>query len=402
MQKFGARAQFPVEKIYFPFICLVMALTFTSLIHVSLGIEYIAIVALLVVTNYKHLDQDVLFWVVTMGLVLFMLLMSGRYGERGFNAPIYHALKFVNLAAAHTFAFIIAGFTRKQKRALIAITVLALCISVVFSVVYTLTVNEYAIRHSDDYGIAQIIDFNQSYSVVFLLCFSLVLMLFSRKKLIRIISLLLVVLSILFLLVAMFTTALLMGILAIGLVLAISCWKKSKTSFLILLILVCILVYGVYLIADPLSDWLFEITSDMNWITRGRIQSVIDTILFTEHENPYTYDRRMELASYSIDTFKENPLFGVGYNGFGYGVIGSHQEWADMLGVFGICGTTVFALLMLLSIRKIYRQRLDTASFTAFTTSLILFIVLGFLNPCLNMPCLLMMFVIIPNLSVFL
>ena len=77
----------------------------------------------------------------------------------------------------------------------------------------------------------------------------------------------------------------------------------------------------------------------------------------------------------------------------------SHLFIREQLGVFGIIGTATFAVLIAYISKKIVKSISNKTDIYAFYLALLLFVVLGFLNPCLSLPILCVVFVIAPNIS---
>ncbi|MBB1140539.1 hypothetical protein [Myroides sp. WP-1] len=99
---------------------------------------------------------------------------------------------------------------------------------------------------------------------------------------------------------------------------------------------------------------------------------------------------RTILASNSINTFLENPLWGIGVPDKGsFNLIGEHMPWADFLGQYGMIITALIYLVFLLLFKKIFLQPrkisnklLNPANKTIF----ILFILGNFISPMIFYP----------------
>ena len=144
---------------------------------------------------------------------------------------------------------------------------------------------------------------------------------------------------------------------------------------------------------------VIKLTANMNYVLQNRIRYVFQDILNVSSGISYNHERREELASYSLNTFKEHPLLGVGYSGYGYGVIGCHQEWPDMLGVFGLLGSIVVWGVIIRMIVVTYKGLTSREEKDLFLVLAAMFGILGFLNPCLGSPLLFALFVIAPNVK---
>lgn len=207
------------------------------------------------------------------------------------------------------------------------------------------------------------------------------------------------VVSVCFAFSSLYTTALLFVFLGAALCFISVLYRKSPKSVYFLIFLVLFLLILGTVFNEQISDYLYGITENLNWIVRARVQSVIDTIFQTDHGNWYNTDRRNELANYSLKTFKENPLLGVGYYGYGYGVIGCHQEWYDMLGVFGVLGCVYGIFILIFNTRFAYKEAKTKMDKDALMISVVMLLMLGFLNPCLSKQILFFVYVVAPNIS---
>ena len=392
-----------ISKIVFLMICMIMFsiyLPFFASRLFGLTSLLIAVILLIFVSSidlnsvYKMLPSACLCLIC-----LVLLLVSGRWKERGFSAPIFHAYKFIYLFLAHTMYIVLRFLTHGQKRTSIMAATGAAILTSAYSSFYSLTIDRYAMRYGNYVGVA---DFNQVYGIVFFVIILFSALLFYQKNA-RVNVYLFGCFVIFFgmICISLFTTALLLMLLGIIICLFANIYEKSSPFIRVILFLLMLLLIGMlFMFSNTISDWIFKSTEDVDDVLRVRLRSVSDRIFDTEHNlEGYNADRRGELADYSMQSFKANPIFGVGYTGFGYGIIGNHQEWQDMLGVFGLFGSAVVIGVILIMTNQIFkgiRKKVDKISFTV---SLLLFVLLGFLNPCFNPQVLIAVFVIAPNIS---
>lgn len=334
-------------------------------------------------------------------VTLLMLIISGRMSERGFNAPIENEIKFVFILFIQCAAMTMRLLDRKKKRIILIATFVTISISCLVSVFYAATQDIYAIRNYEEKGFTNVMDFNQTYAVPF--AFALILfLLLSTKKIEmrkRLLPIGFLVLSAYFVFVSLYATALMFIGVAIGMSFLPALYRKSKKIFIVFMCTCFLLILLCFLFNQQISDFLYKFTEDMNWIVRARVRSVIDTVFQTDHGNWYNTDRREELANYSLATFMQHPLFGVGYSGYGYGVIGCHQEWYDTLGVFGLAGGAYILFMMIFNTRQVYLYSETQLDKDALLISVMMLAVMGFLNPCFNKQVLFMVYVVAPNLS---
>lgn len=388
------------QTISFVISTLTVGLAFLSFIDSSFGTKALLVGILLALLNLRNryliqILPSMLFCFV----VLFLLLVSGQISVRGFNAPINHAMKFVYMFCAFSVAIIMKDFSDKQKRIIILTGILSAVISSVISSYFALTKDVYAIRYASERGYNSVADFNQIYAITILLVVIAVSILSQRRK-----KSLLLILSIICMGVcisaSLFSTAILLVIMGIGIAWFFNSYRESPRRVILIVCFLFVMLLMIYIFNNQISDFIYNITERMNWVVRDRLRSVADSLLGTDHGISYSYDRRDELAWYSLTSFLKHPLLGVGYVTYGYGVIGCHQEWQDLLGVFGIMGSCIVIIIFILMSRFIWKKSCDNIDRMSFLIALLLLFVLGFLNPCLSIPVLIVVFVIAPNVKV--
>lgn len=336
------------------------------------------------------------------GFVLFMLFFSGQRNVTGFNAPIKHALKFVHLL----FAFICYLFFRyaaseKEKIILIYVVFFAAAASCLRSIYLVYTGNDYAIRYAARYGYSgDVAGFAQIYGIPLLIVIVWSLLFNGEKKKFKEKILLIGLLAIYlyFIYVSLMTTALILTVIGILLFVLIKMvHKNAATSIMVLISLLLLAILTLFVFPNQIMSVVIKLTENMNYVLQDRIRYVFQDMLNVSSGISYNHERREELASYSLNTFKEHPIFGVGYSGYGYGVIGCHQEWPDMLGVFGLLGSIVVWGIIIRMIIVTYKGLESREEKDLFLVLVAMFGTLGFLNPCLGSPLLFALFVIAPN-----
>lgn len=337
--------------------------------------------------------------------VLLLLVFSGQISARGFNAPIKHALKFVHILYAFS-AFIFVRYIAKEGErkffvvAMLFVTALSCfrSLSLVLS-----SGNAYAIRYASRYGYeTDVSGFYQVYAIPFYVVIVFFLLTYREyKKTIHTILLIGVLgIYLYFIAISLFTTALILTAIGILLFYFYKALRDNRSVFLMgLLALFIVLFLIIVVFPGQIMDLVINLTKNLNYVIRDRLLYVAESILNVSSGISYNHERREVLASYSLDTFKSHPLLGVGYSGYGYGVIGCHQEWYDMLGVFGLIGSIIiFAILIKLFV-EVYRDLDSRNKKDLFIILSGMFILLGFLNPCLSDPLLIALFVVVPNLK---
>ena len=383
-------------------ILTVIFITFCSFSRDSFGMECIILSIVLLILNLsiKSIMEFLPFILISM-VTLLLLFFSGQASVRGFNAPINHALKFVNLMFTAAVSIGMRNLPKKYKLSILRVAILSITISVLNSLYNVIIVNKYALRYYAELEFTTVADFDQFYGICFVLCVLIcALFLWNKGYKIRKFVPVCIIMS-LFVCLSLYVTGLLICMLGVSIAFAIYMYLRNKRRATVSAIVVMLALVIVLVFRNQISDFIYSITEPLNFILRDRLRSVADMVLRTDHNLAYSYDRRNELAGYSLNAFYQHPLFGVGYESYGYGVIGCHQEWQDMLGVFGAIGTSIFISLMIWFIKFVIKNVNNKADIYVFSMAFILFFILGFLDPCLSLPVLFAVFIIAPNISLF-
>ena len=386
--------------------CILMALS-VSVYFIGLDgmgtIEFLISLSIMLFGFNNYRMAKVLPIAVLTFFVLLMLVLSGKMGQTGFNAPIKHALKFVHLLFAFVcFSFFNYGANIKQKKFFVITVLLAAAISCIQSIYLVFAGNDYAIRYASRYGFSAegVAGFSQIYGIPALVLIVSSTLFNDRKKTFwqKVLLILLLGIFFYFIGVSLFTTALLLTVLGIVFFMFLKMLRRdARTTLIIMMASIVLALMIIFVFSDQTMSLIKDLTSGMNYISRDRIQFIAGKLLLVSSDLTYSYDRRLELAGYSLQTFEDNPFFGVGYFEYGYGVIGCHQEWADLLGVFGLFGSTIVIIVLLGMFASLFRVLKTQEEKDLFFVLITMFIVLGFLNPCLGSPFLLALFVVMPN-----
>ena len=375
-------------------------LVFFSYTNASFGIECILLSVLLLLLNLKTRYIMELFPFISIcGITIIMYFFSGQTSVRGFNAPVNHVLKFVYLMFTVALSIGMRELSKKNRAKAIKWMLVSVLISVMISAFYAIFVDKYAIRYPEERGLHNVVDFAQFYGICIILCVLMFALLRFKKRYVIWKQILYCFPIIVCIAVSLYVTGVLITAIGFGIGFAFHKCDSSKPKAALWAFII-ILLFGIMItFSTQISDWIYKITEPLNWILKDRLRSVADTIFKTNHNLSYSYDRRDELANYSLTTFKNHPVFGIGYKEYGYGTIGGHQEWQDLLGVFGIVGAIILGLAFLFLVKITVKNIDNQIDLHAFYIAVIVFFILGLLNPCLNLPVLTAVFVVAPNIS---
>lgn len=384
-------------------VTVLLAFYYFSPLTKSFGlIRYFLSIFMLLVTYTRKSLTRVLPTFLFTSAVLLLLVLSGRLSERGFNAPISHATHFTAWLIVTVIAEYLKRAGKELQRYFIQLALFFLSVSTLISIYYVLRVNQYAIRFNEAYGLTNVLRFSQTYAICLLSdCLFFVILCTRKQKTASIHSWLFFVFALftICIILSLFATALILMLIGMLLGIAILMHDRHKIALVILIglaILLGILVLGF---PEQIANLIYSLTENLNWIIRLRVRGIVDLLLQTDLSTEYTMERRTELAFYSLTTFRNHPLLGIGYRGFGYGIIGMHQEWFDLLGTFGLFGTILFAAIFGTYLRSIYLSCVDTMDKRTFLLCLCLFLVLGFLNPCMSFQVLFVLMCVAPHVS---
>lgn len=374
-----------------------MFLIFFSYTKDVLTMEALIIGSVLVLINLRRrIPVDIMLAFMLCIFALLQLVMSGRITERGFNSPISHAYKFIYLFFIIVLSNYMGRLSEEHRKSIITLVFLVSAGVSLYSIFYCQITSEWAIRDSQ-FGNDFIIGFEQVYGYLIIASLLFLSMMYQTGKKSRwnIMILLIFVLVIIY---SRLTTALLLLGVGVAIGLIIYFLEKKQTKFVVLMI---ILIFGIILLfafSETVTLMLYRLAENFNWETEARLKSLIDMIFGGKSNTFYSLDRRIELGYYSISSFKDHIFFGIGYSDYEYGTIGGHQEWMDLLGVFGLFGGIAFLITIFLALRNRYLKA-DYLGRRCILLSSIIFFTLGFLNPCLNNVCLASVLVIAPNIS---
>ncbi|HFU4451055.1 TPA: hypothetical protein ACGPAN_001119, partial [Streptococcus suis] len=172
--------------------------------------------------------------------------------------------------------------------------------------------------------------------------------------------------------------------------------SKSKL-FRFVLISVVSLLYGL---KELIADSLYALANQniFYWSTNNKIVAIAN-VLVGNFEQTDTLSRRDMLASQSMESFYKNPVLGIDFKNHVAGNIGGHMQWADDLARFGIFGNLIIIINYIMIAVYTIKTSKDKIVRDSMMATWITFVILGFLNPLLSGPILMMIFVVIPLLN---
>ena len=336
----------------------------------------------------------------TMSMIALVALIGLRYylnhsDVEGYFAPIYHLVKYLRIIHL---PFIIEIFNRinaKSKRHLVTIVLIGVLLTDLISIYYTVS-NPLAIRYresfNDEIVYHGIIRFSQIFSFgiinVFLFLRAINKYIEFKKRLYLII---LLVINSIMLIRAQLMTPVLVMFLCLILYLYLATEKSKK---ILLGIPLLIIVYFSY---EPLLQGILQIIRrmDSNIMTR-RLEAILNLALFTGGQiNSIT--ARQAKVDISLNSFKSNPILGIGFSDFNGNTVGCHQDWFDIMAVSGIIVFLFIMIFLIIQYRRTAVEISNRNGHNMLTAAFISFIVMGFLDPCIDSNILITVFVISSN-----
>ena len=331
---------------------------------------------------------------------LFLLFISGRFGERGFNAPIANAYKYAFLFICAVLSVFTKSLDGQRKALVVKAAIIVYVFTELVSIYYAVFVNEEAIRYAHRLGFRFVAIFDQVFAAPFVMsCLVLMLRQGKLSRFDKWFAIGGVVITGLFSFLSGIMTCFLLTVIGASAAFVLSTQGSKKKYVIILLVAIAVCIV-VYVYRQQISDAVYQITENLAPDFRRRLRYVADEMLGTEHYNEgYEHEGRERLIAVSLNSFQRSPIFGVGYWEYGILTIGAHTEWVDMLGVFGLVGTALFGVSVYILCRGIYIRTDNKTDRISYLIALGISFVLGFIDPCLMMPVLMMVFVVAPNIS---
>lgn len=278
-----------------------------------------------------------------------------------------------------------------EKKRIFKLAFMCIIGTIMLSLYYVVFVEPLAIRYA---GVIQLFgsgDFMLMYSIA-LAMGPLLFLILERLKHKMKSSILIIGLILMFtcLIVCKLVTSIVVAVISILVMFII----KQKKKFLLIPFICTLAWFSKTFIAK-----MFYYIADKKiffWSTNDKIIAVAN-LLSGNTANINTLSDRYMLARWSLQSFMENPLFGINWKDHVYGKIGCHMQWADDLGRYGLLGNVLLIVNYVYLVRYTVRSIGDIYTKKALVAAWITFFALGFLNPCITTTNLMMIFIVIPS-----
>lgn len=292
------------------------------------------------------------------------------------------------------FAYVIR-LSDKKKKQIFYLSLACIVGTIIVSLYYIIFVDPQAIRNTQrSVALFGVGDFMLMYSMAIIvgpLFFLITKMNKKKKNLFIFISFILILIC---LLLCNLVTSVVIAIVSV-----IVMYLVTRNFKYILIAFYSIIAFFVIL-KNWFAKLLYSLANQniFYWSTNNKIVAIAN-VLSGDFTHVDTLTRRFMLASWSLESFKENMFFGINWKNHQYGTIGCHMQWADDLGRYGIFGNIFIIINYIILFISSEKRIKDTFVKKAMITVWIMFFILGFLNPCLSATNLMMIFVVIPCLE---
>ena len=236
------------------------------------------------------------------------------------------------------------------------------------------------------------------YSCVFLIPF-LYFIVFAKNDLKnseRILTLTVFVMGSILLVMAQYSIAL---ILSLGLlIIQHFLFAKKSVRLNTMLIVLLIVLFSVLIIIPLIENSLSNTIGNKFEFLNSRYNQ-LKSYLFDRDHNSDVLGIRPTLYRNSFDTFKENPIWGVGRNVQDKDIVGEHSEILDLLARHGLLGALFYFLSFGRNASRIVKNQKDKNTKMSILVTYLVFFVFLFVNPGLRLADGIALFYLIPAIS---
>lgn len=185
---------------------------------------------------------------------------------------------------------------------------------------------------------------------------------------------------------ALYMTAIILMIVGVGLAFVYGYSRPKQMLITSLIAAACISLY------EFLPMLIEQFSPEGTNVLMKRFTEIDSILKGNDISDSQDFFSRIKLSLKSIDTFLENPILGIGWKSsydffeLEKAGVGSHAQWFDIFATYGI-----FALLIILYLQKSASRIVRKNNIT-----IVLFVILGFLNPCLQFTVVFATYCLIP------
>lgn len=329
-------------------------------------------------------------------IVLLRCFISGSI-DLSYFSPMAAAISRYQVFAYLTLFPYVISLDRKKKQQIFNLTLICIAITILVSLYYIKMVDPQAIRNTQGVSYFGVGDFLLMYGMAMLMGPLFVFILEKIKRHDRpfmyIVSFILMSIC---LILCNLVTSVVISVVSIAVTLFISRGRKSWQLLLgiVLAIAIAMKSFWAQLLENIARSGVFY------WSTSNKLIAIAN-VLRGDFANTDTLSLRLKLTMISVNSFKDNPVFGIDFANHKSGVIGGHAQWADDLARYGILGNCFIVISYMFAARYTIRYSEGLMMKYFMISEWIVFILLGFLNPCLSGTILMVMFVVVPAMNFY-
>lgn len=317
--------------------------------------------------------------------------------DLGYFSPMQAAIgRYQFFVYVMLFAYV-NELEKKEKEQVFNIALLSIMVTVLVSLYYLRVIDPQAIRNTQGVSYFGVGDFQLMYAIaVFLGPYFI----FIKEKIRRhdkfMMHVICFILMIVCIILCNLVTSVVISIASIAILYFISLEKKEEQLIWGIVTIVFILMKSIW---ASLLKKIAE-TNIFYWTMNDKLNAIAN-ILLGDMTNTDTLSLRVKLTNISLDSFKEHPFMGINFKNHQSGIVGGHAQWVDDLARFGILGNIIIWLNYFLVAKKTINISKTMKIKRIMGGVWIVFLVLGFLNPCLSGTILTIIFIVIPCMEFY-
>ena len=344
--------------------------------------------------NNKKLWQEVIPLSILNGMIFVLTFFRCIIADQlnlGFFSTLHVVIARYQLLICPILFVYVRHLSLYEKRRIFTLAFMCIIGTIILSLYYVVFVEPLAIRYA---GVIQLFgagDFMLMYAIAIAMGPLLLLILERLKHNIKSRMLIIAfILMLICLIVCKLVTSVIVAAISIFVMLIVKHKKK-----ILMMSSLCFLAWFSKTFIAKILYYIAE-KKIFFWSTNDKIVAIAN-LLSGDTANINTLSDRYMIARWSLLSFMKNPLFGINWKDHVYGKIGCHMQWADDLGRYGLLGNVLLIVNYVYLVRYTVRNIGDIYTKKALIAAWITFFILGFLNPCITITNLMMIFIVIPS-----
>lgn len=291
--------------------------------------------------------------------------------------------------------YYVISLKKKEKEKLFNWALLCITLTVIVSLYYVLCVDPQAIRNTQNVSYFGVGNFQLMYAMAILygpLLFLAIDKIKAKEK--CLFFLLELVLMFICLVLCNLVTSVVITLISVFVTYCLT--RKNKLlytviGFVLIVFFALRSVWGNLLIKLASKNLFY-------WSTNNKIIAIAN-VLLGDMNNTDTLSKRWTLAEQSLNSFKENWVFGINFRDHVMGKVGCHSQWMDDLARYGLIGNVIIWFNYFYIMKITLRTEKNIIVRHYILSAWICFYILGFLNPNLSGTILMAIFVVIPSID---